>query len=45
MIAEGVESEEHVSYLRENKCFIGQGYLFSKPLPAAEIEHFLKRSY
>ncbi|NHC40779.1 EAL domain-containing protein [Bacillus sp. MM2020_1] len=42
VIAEGVESEEHVSYLRKNKCFIGQGYLFSKPLPAAEIEPFFQ---
>lgn len=41
VIAEGVESKEHVAFLRENKCFVGQGYLFSKPLPEAEIEQFL----
>lgn len=43
VIAEGVESEEHASYLRENKCFIGQGYLFSKPLPAYELEQFFQQ--
>jgi diguanylate cyclase len=41
VIAEGVESVDHVSFLRNNNCFVGQGYLFSKPLPALEIEHLL----
>jgi diguanylate cyclase (GGDEF)-like protein len=37
VIAEGIEQPEHVAFLRKNQCFVGQGYLFSKPLPAAEI--------
>jgi len=41
VIAEGVESKEHVSFLRKNKCFIGQGYLFSKPLPPVELDRIL----
>ncbi|WP_413309867.1 EAL domain-containing protein [Bacillus sp. 1P10SD] len=41
VIAEGVESTEHASFLRKNKCFVTQGYLFSKHLPAAELEKFL----
>ncbi|WP_462412812.1 putative bifunctional diguanylate cyclase/phosphodiesterase [Neobacillus sp. Marseille-QA0830] len=41
VIAEGVESHEHVSFLRSNQCFVGQGYLFSKPLPASEVKNFL----
>jgi EAL domain-containing protein (putative c-di-GMP-specific phosphodiesterase class I) len=42
VIAEGIESKEHVSFLKENKCFLGQGYLFSKPLPALQLENLLK---
>jgi diguanylate cyclase (GGDEF)-like protein len=45
VIAEGIESVEHVSFLRKNKCFVGQGYLFSKPLPPAELEPFLFEKY
>jgi diguanylate cyclase (GGDEF)-like protein len=44
VIAEGVESTEHVAFLRKNKCFAGQGYLFSKPLPAMEMENYFQES-
>jgi diguanylate cyclase (GGDEF)-like protein len=38
VIAEGVESEDQRSLLRLLKCDEMQGYLFSRPLPAAEVE-------
>lgn len=38
VIAEGVETKDHVSFLLNHQCFVGQGYLFSKPLPAADLE-------
>jgi EAL domain-containing protein (putative c-di-GMP-specific phosphodiesterase class I) len=38
VIAEGVETEDQRSLLKLLKCDQMQGYLFSKPLPAAEIE-------
>jgi diguanylate cyclase (GGDEF)-like protein/PAS domain S-box-containing protein len=42
ILAEGVESEEQVTYLREVGCVFGQGYLFSCPLPAPEITALLE---
>ena len=33
VIAEGVETEEQLKYLREHGCDIIQGYYYSKPLP------------
>ena len=35
--AEGVETEAQKRFLLENGCQYGQGYLFSKPVPASEI--------
>ncbi|OIQ63390.1 phytochrome-like protein cph2 [mine drainage metagenome] len=37
-LAEGIESIEQWRHLRDKNCQLGQGYLFSKPVPAAEIE-------
>ncbi len=38
VIAEGVETHEHLRALRALGCGSAQGYLFSKPVPATEIE-------
>jgi diguanylate cyclase (GGDEF)-like protein len=38
VIAEGVELEEHLDFLRRHDCEQLQGYLYSKPLPASEFE-------
>ena len=37
VVAEGVETEAHLSYLRDNRCDEIQGYYFSKPVPADEF--------
>ncbi len=39
-IAEGVESREHVSQLTELGCDIGQGYLYSRPVPPADFSEW-----
>jgi len=41
VIAEGVELEEHRQFLADEACEEGQGYLFSRPLPADEFEALL----
>jgi PAS domain S-box-containing protein len=37
VIAEGIESKDQLVFLQQNHCNIGQGYLFSKPVPQEEL--------
>ncbi|WP_305822683.1 bifunctional diguanylate cyclase/phosphodiesterase [Massilia brevitalea] len=43
VIAEGVETEQQCAFLRENECDEMQGYLFSKPVTAGEIEDMVEQ--
>jgi diguanylate cyclase (GGDEF)-like protein/PAS domain S-box-containing protein len=36
-LAEGIETEEELGFLRDRGCRLGQGYYFSKPVPPEEI--------
>ena len=42
-LAEGVETETQLAWLREAGCTEMQGYLFSRPVPASEIAALLSR--
>ncbi len=43
IIAEGVEAENQVGFLHDLGCQVGQGYLFSKPIEAADFVKLLTR--
>jgi diguanylate cyclase (GGDEF)-like protein/PAS domain S-box-containing protein len=44
VIAEGVETEEQLEFLRSHECDQLQGFLLSRPLPAEAFQEFLDRS-
>ncbi len=41
VIAEGVETREQLDFLKQNRCNFIQGYLLSRPIPAADLEKAL----
>ncbi|MCM5679068.1 EAL domain-containing protein [Schlegelella sp. S2-27] len=45
VVAEGVETPEQVDFLKRRGCDEVQGFLFSKPLPAAQIESLFNLRY
>lgn len=42
-IVEGVETIEHVKMLKENNCFLAQGFCFDRPLPKKVFENRLEQ--
>ena len=44
VVAEGVETVEQLERLRRLGCDLGQGYLFSRPVPVCEVQEVLQRS-
>lgn len=44
VVAEGVEDEDQVAFLRSVGCNIIQGYYFSRPLPEADFRKLLKKT-
>src|ERR1700730_15935580 len=41
VIAEGIETEEQLAFLRDWRCDYIQGFLFSRPMPLADFESML----
>lgn len=44
-VAEGIETPEQLAILTELGCDLGQGFLFARPMPAAEIETLLREPF
>ncbi|WP_028239827.1 EAL domain-containing protein [Stutzerimonas azotifigens] len=42
VIAEGVETEPQLAFLKKSHCDEFQGYYFARPMPYAELESFLR---
>lgn len=45
VVAEGVESQQQAQLLAGIGCDFGQGYWFSRPIPALEFDHLLARGH
>lgn len=43
VVAEGIETANQLSFLKENQCDMGQGFLFSRPLGKEAFVEFLKK--
>lgn len=43
VVAEGVEDEEQLNFLKSQGCDIAQGYFISKPLSSEQYTHWLER--
>jgi diguanylate cyclase (GGDEF)-like protein/PAS domain S-box-containing protein len=41
-VAEGIETEGQLAHMRAVGCDVGQGYLFSRPVPGEEMTAFLR---
>ncbi len=44
VIAEGVETEEQLAFLRERRCDEMQGFLFSRPVPSEQLRKILAQA-
>ncbi len=42
VVAEGVETKDHFELLKKMGCDIAQGYYYSKPIPAKEMQQYLQ---
>ena len=42
VVAEGIEDEKHVDFFKQKHCHIFQGFKFGKPMPAEDLDEWLK---
>ena len=45
VVAEGIELDEQLNFLKQNDCDYAQGYLLSKPLPFSSIVENICKSF
>ena len=41
VLSEGVETNMHSQFLKENACDMAQGYLYPRPMPVTKFEQYL----
>ncbi|WP_422403099.1 putative bifunctional diguanylate cyclase/phosphodiesterase [Pseudomonas sp. GZD-209] len=41
VVAEGIETEDQIKWLRDKGCAYGQGFWFARPMPLAELTQWL----
>jgi len=44
VVAEGIETADHLAMLQSMECELGQGYLFARPMSADQINHCLEQT-
>lgn len=44
VIAEGVETANHMKILRDHACYLQQGFYFSRPLPFAQLIQYFQKN-
>lgn len=44
IVAEGIETEEQVKFLRTTECDLIQGYYYSKPISASDFEKYMAKN-
>jgi len=44
VVPEGIENQEQLNFLQSNHQGLAQGYLFGRPMPAAEVERYLQKA-
>jgi EAL domain-containing protein (putative c-di-GMP-specific phosphodiesterase class I) len=44
VIAEGVENQKQMEFLKQNGCHAAQGYYFSRPIPADDFEKLILKT-
>ena len=42
VVAEGIETQQQLEFLKANDCEYGQGYLIAKPMPANDLKEYIK---
>lgn len=43
IVAEGIENQEQLDFLKKGGCHVGQGFFYSKPLPSTAMIHWFNR--
>lgn len=43
VVAEGIETQQQLDFLRGEGCTIAQGFLFARPMPSADLERWIRQ--